>query len=148
MRILCLWATAAGRRYEGSWQKQTGGPMLTLTSRLLSAQRGQKHRTAFLLHSESSARRPAGCHSTASDKYVHLSSLVLQTQCTFCRLQKTDINLKNFKRNSNSFCSSYSLLFKWSYCLYSISMNTPLWCFDQSFHVSIVLSYFTLKISL
>lgn len=39
--------TAAGWRYEGSWQNQTSGPVLTLTSRLLSAQRCHKHKAAY-----------------------------------------------------------------------------------------------------
>lgn len=39
--------TAAGWRHEGSWQNQTSGPVLTLTSRLLSAQRCHKHKAAY-----------------------------------------------------------------------------------------------------
>lgn len=59
-------ATAAGWWNEGSWQNQTGGPALTLTSRLLSAQRGQRHKTAFLRRSISSAAQAGGLGERAA----------------------------------------------------------------------------------
>lgn len=79
-------ATAAGWRCGGSWQNQTGGPALTLTSRLLSAQRGQRHKNCPLfsrlghLHAglQSVTARPE--EQTTAETVVHF--IARKCHCT------------------------------------------------------------------
>lgn len=69
-----LGTTAAGRRYGGSWQNQTGGPVLTLTSACCLRREVRNTELPFCSTLKSSAHRPGVCHSSARETNSNRSS--------------------------------------------------------------------------
>lgn len=114
-------ATAAGWRCGGSWQNQTGGPALTLTSRLLSAQRGQRHKNCPLfsrlshLHAglQSVTARPE--EQTTAGTVVHF--IARKCHCTLqqrsCTHERKINCIWRWTNVQICFKSNHTLLLRW-----------------------------------